>query len=51
MSRITVTIPSSDLSRNPAQAFGIDEESHVLLTRRDGQDLVLMSEQDYNAME
>ena len=51
MSRITVTIPSSDLSRNPAKAFGLAEESPVRLTRRDGQDLVLMSEQDDNARE
>lgn len=51
MSRISVTLPSSDLSRNPAKAFGLAEESPVRLTRRDGQDLVLMSGQDDNARE
>jgi PHD/YefM family antitoxin component YafN of YafNO toxin-antitoxin module len=46
-----VTFPSSDLSRNPAKVFGAAEESPVRLTRRDGQNLVLMAEQDYNARE
>ncbi len=51
MTRITVTFPSSDLSRHPAKVFGAAEESPVRLTRRDGQNLVLMAEQDYNARE
>lgn len=51
MTRITVTFPSSDLSRNPAKVFAAAEESPVRLTRRDGQNLVLMTEQYENARE
>ena len=51
MTRITATFPSSDLSRNPAQVFRSAEGSPVRLTRRDGHDLVLMTEQYDNARE
>ena len=51
MTRITTTFPSSDLSRNPAQVFRSAEGSPVRLTRRDGHDLVLMTEQYDNARE
>ena len=51
MTRITMTFPSSALSRNPAQVFAAAEESPVRLTRRDGHDLVLMTERYDNARE
>ena len=51
MTRFTATFPSSDLSRNPAKVFRSAEESPVRLTRRDGQNLVLMTERYDNARE
>jgi PHD/YefM family antitoxin component YafN of YafNO toxin-antitoxin module len=49
MSRITVTLPSSDLSRNPAKVFSVAEKTPVGVTRRDGENLVLMSEREDHA--
>ena len=37
---------SSDLSRNSAKVFAVAENTAVLITRRDGEDLVLMPERD-----
>ena len=37
---------SSELSRNPARAFSAAEQSPILVTRRDGEDLVLMSQSE-----
>jgi PHD/YefM family antitoxin component YafN of YafNO toxin-antitoxin module len=46
MRAITVNLPSSDLSRNPAKVFSLAETTPVRVTRRDGQDLVLMAESE-----
>lgn len=40
------TFQSSDLSRNPGAVFSAAEGSPVLLTRRDGESLVLMNESE-----
>ena len=37
---------SSELSRNSAKVFAVAENTAVLITRRDGEDLVLMPERD-----
>jgi len=37
---------SSELSRNSAKVFAVAENAAVLITRRDGEDLVLMPERD-----
>jgi PHD/YefM family antitoxin component YafN of YafNO toxin-antitoxin module len=49
MRRITVTLPSSDLSRNPAKVFGVAETTPVRISRRDGKDLVLIAESELAA--
>lgn len=41
-----MTLPSSDLSRNPAKVFSVAEKTPVGVTRRDGENLVLMSERE-----
>ena len=46
MSRISMTFPSSDLSRKSARVFSVAEQKPVRVTRRDGQDLVLMTERE-----
>ena len=46
MSRISMTFPSSDLSRKSARVFSVAEKKPVRVTRRDGQDLVLMTERE-----
>ncbi|WP_382304020.1 prevent-host-death protein [Herbiconiux sp. UC225_62] len=43
--------PSSDLSRNAPRVFAAAEEAPVSVTRRDGEDLVLMSQRDADARE
>jgi hypothetical protein len=43
--------PSSDLSRNAPRVFAAAEESPISVTRRDGQDLVLMSQRDADSRE
>lgn len=45
------TYASSDLSRNPAAVFDAAGEHPVRVTRRDGDDLVLMSQGEANARE
>ncbi len=40
------TFQSSDLSRNPGAVFSAAEDNPVLLTRRDGDSLVLMNESE-----
>lgn len=42
-------IQSSDLNRFPLRAFAAAEDGPVLVTRRDGQNLVLMTELEANA--
>ena len=49
MSRTPVSLPSSDLSRNPAKVFSAAEKTRVEVTRRDGPNLVLMSEREDHA--
>lgn len=39
---------SSDLNRNSAKVFAAAENAPILVTRRDGEDLVLMSERESN---
>lgn len=41
--------PSSDLSRNSARVFAAAEDRPIDVTRRDGEDLVLMSEREARA--
>lgn len=43
MSLTINTMKSSDLSRNPAKVYSEAEKEPVLLTRRDGEDLVVMT--------
>jgi dsDNA-binding SOS-regulon protein len=45
------TFPSSDLSRNAPRVFAAAEEAPVSVTRRDGEDLILMSQRDADARE
>lgn len=45
------TFPSSDLSRNAPRVFAAAEEGPVGVTRRDGENLVLMSQRDADARE
>jgi PHD/YefM family antitoxin component YafN of YafNO toxin-antitoxin module len=40
---------SSDLNRNPTKVFDAAEHNPILVTRRDGEDLVLMSEREATA--
>lgn len=46
-----MTFPSSDLSRNSAKVFSVSEKTPVRVTRRDGEDLVLMSEHENSLRE
>ncbi|WP_291037209.1 prevent-host-death protein [Herbiconiux sp.] len=43
--------PSSDLSRNAPRLFAAAEEGPISVTRRDGENLVLMSQRDADARE
>lgn len=49
MSSLLENFQSSELSRNPARAFSAAEQSPILVTRRDGEDLVLMSQSEASA--
>lgn len=51
MAKILKTVQSSELSRNSAKVFEEAEKSPVLVTRRDGVNLVLMSEAEHNTRE
>ncbi|MFB2585861.1 prevent-host-death protein [Herbiconiux liukaitaii] len=46
-----LVFPSSDLSRNAPRVFAAAEEGPVGVTRRDGENLVLMSQRDADARE
>lgn len=43
------TFPSSDLSRNAPRVFAAAEENPVDVTRRDGEDMVLMTKREASA--
>ncbi len=45
------TFPSSELSRHSARVFAAAEDHPVDVTRRDGEDLVLMSKREADARE
>lgn len=49
MSTLIEQFQSSDLSRSSAKVFDAAENAPVLVTRRDGEDLVLMTEREANA--
>jgi len=49
MSFLTKRFHSSELSRNSAQVFTAAEAAPVLVTRRDGEDLVLMTKREADA--
>jgi hypothetical protein len=49
MSLVLESFQSSDLNRNPVKVFAAAEQAPVLVTRRDGQDLILMTEQEVEA--
>lgn len=49
MISLTHRFQSSELSRNPASVFAAAETSPVLVTRRDGEDLVLMTKREADA--
>lgn len=46
-----LTVRSSELSRNPASVFASAEEHDIVVTRRDGESLVLMTQQSAEARE
>lgn len=49
MTSLTQRFQSSELSRNSASVFAAAESSPVLVTRRDGEDLVLMTKREADA--
>jgi PHD/YefM family antitoxin component YafN of YafNO toxin-antitoxin module len=49
MTTPTVILPSSEISRNPAKVFSAAEKAPIGVSRRDGANLVLMSESENNA--
>ena len=49
MTTLTHRFHSSELSRNSASVFAAAESSPVLVTRRDGEDLVLMTKREADA--
>ncbi|MFM6980240.1 MAG: prevent-host-death protein [Micrococcales bacterium] len=49
MSITVENVQSSELSRNSAAVFSAAEKAPVLVTRRDGEDLVLMSKREASA--
>ena len=51
VTRTSRTYVSSDLSRNPAAVFDAAGEHPVRVTRRDGDDMVLMSQVEANSRE
>ena len=46
MSKVIEQVQSSELSRNPLKVFSAAEKTPVTVTRRDGEDLVLMSKRE-----
>jgi hypothetical protein len=46
MSKTLEQVQSSDLSRNPLKVFTAAEKTPVIVTRRDGEDLVLMNKRE-----
>ncbi|CAB4639430.1 unannotated protein [freshwater metagenome] len=46
MSKLIEQVQSSELSRNPLKVFSAAEKTPVTVTRRDGEDLVLMSKKE-----
>lgn len=46
MSKLIEQVQSSELSRNPLKVFSAAEKTPVTVTRRDGEDLVLMSKRE-----
>jgi hypothetical protein len=51
MTKSLKQVPSSELSRNAANVFGQAEQGPILVTRRDGVNLVLMSESTHQDRE
>jgi len=51
MARRTSQFQSSDVSRQPLRVFDAAENGPVVVTRRDGEDLVLMSKREADAMD
>lgn len=49
MSTVLEQFQSSELNRNPTKVFDAAENAPVLVTRRDGEDFVLMSEREASA--
>ena len=49
MSTLTEQFQSSELSRNSLRVFNAAEQSPVQITRRDGEDFVLMTEREADA--
>lgn len=49
MSKVLKKFQSSDLNRNPVKVFAAAEDAPILVTRRDGESLVLMSEREADA--
>ena len=49
MATLTTQFQSSELSRNSLRVFSAAEQAPVLVTRRDGEDLVLMTERESDA--
>ena len=49
MSKTLKQFQSSDLNRNPVKVFSAAEDAPILVTRRDGESLVLMSEREADA--
>lgn len=49
MSKLLEEFQSSDLNRNPVKVFTAAENAPVLVTRRDGEDFVLMTEREAKA--
>lgn len=46
MNKLIEQVQSSDLSRNPLKVFSAAEKAPVTVTRRDGEDLVLMNKRE-----
>jgi dsDNA-binding SOS-regulon protein len=49
MSKTLKQFQSSDLNRNPVKVFSAAEDAPILVTRRDGESLILMSEREADA--
>lgn len=51
MAKLLEKVQSSDLSRNPLKVFSAAEKAPVTVTRRDGEDLVLMNKRETQHMD